>query len=410
MKRFFSIFMILCMTVAFSACGKDTDTQEAETATNVTVFEVTTSDINSEVSYTGEIKASEESTVTPKSSGIVKSLYYDIGDYVTAGATLAVLDDTDYRLAYNQALASYNSALASYNSVTNGSLKQSQSQLESAVSAAQIEYNSALDNYNRQKALYEAGAISKVNFEAAETRLENAELNLNTAKNNYDITINEVNKDSERSAKAAVDSAKAMLDSAANNLNNTVVTAPISGYVASRSATIGQMAAQGSPIFSIKSDNIVNAELSVTESVIPYITVGTDATVSVESAGLNDIKGKVSEVNTIKSDATGMYTVRVQIDNPDGKLKIGMFADITLNTANVNNAVVIPSESVMQTDDEYYVYVVKGDTAEKRAITTGISNNDFTEVKDGLKTGEKIVVSGKEYLSEKNNKVKIVEE
>lgn len=409
MKKTLSTILLLSIIFTFSGCGKKTDENTKTVSTNVTVFEVLKEDISSDVTYTGEIKASDEGTVTPKVAGIIKGLYCDIGDYVSEGQTIAVLDDTDYKLAYNQALAGYNSALASYNSVTNGSVKQSQNQLQAALDSAQIAYNNALDNYNRQKVLYEAGAISRVAFESAETSLKNAEISLNNAKSSYNITINEVNKDSEKSASAGVESAKAALDMAQNNLNNTVVRAPISGYIASKNATVGQMAAQGTPIYTIKSSSVVNAEVSVTESVIPYVSIGTDAVITVDSANISNILGKVSEVGTVKDDKTGMYTVRISIDNPDGKLKIGMFADITLNTQNVSGAIVIPNNSIIQDDDKYYVYVVNGDFAEKKEIKTGISNNDYTQVKSGLKKGEKVVVSGKEYISDKNNKIKIVE-
>lgn len=410
MKKIISVLLVLGVALSFSACGKKDEKKQEVSATKVTVYETSSGEISSEVSYTGEIKAAEEGYVTPKSAGIIRQIMVDIGDYVNSGDTLAVLDDTDYRLAYNQALASYNSALAQYNSVTNGSIKQSSNQLQTALASAEIEYNNANDNYNRQKALYDAGAISRVALETAETRLKNAEINYNSAKNSYNITINEVNKDSERSAKAAVDSAKAALENAQNSLNNTVITAPVSGYVATNNANIGQMAAQGSPLFVIKSSDTVNAEVSVTETVIPYISVGTEASVSVESAGIENITGMVTEVNTVKDEKTGMYTVRIGIDNNDGKLKIGMFADIVMKTQSVKDAVVIPSDSLILEEDSYYVYVVNGDKAEKRTVKTGVENGDFTQITSGLKNGEKVVVTGKEYLSETNNKVKIVKE
>lgn len=400
MKKIVSFITILCMcSVIFSGCGKKEEAvKTSSTATNVTVHKVALSDINSEVNYTGEIKATEESDIAPKISATIKAINNDIGDYVFAGDVLAVLDDTDYRLAYNQALAAYNSAVSS--------LKQMTNQIETAVASAQIEYDNALSNYNRQKSLYDAGAISKVALESAETRLNNAKLNLNSAKSNYETTINS----SQASAKAAVDSAKATLDSATNNLNNTMIIAPISGYVASKNGNIGQIAPAGSPMFSIKSTEIVNVEISVTESVIPYITTDTKAVVTVDTANIDNIEGVVSAVNTVKNPQTGLYTVRIRIDNKDDKIKIGMMANVILQTQSTQGAIIIPSDSILQNDDGYYVYVVNGNTAEKRIVTTGISNNDFTEVTSGLSADEIVVVSGKEYISDKNNTVNIVEE
>lgn len=398
MKKSISIILLCVLSFAFAGCGNSDDEANNESGINVSVFEVTKADINSEVSYTGEIKAIEESDVAPKISATIMSLNYDIGDYVEAGDVLAVLDDTDYRLTYNQALAAYNSAVSSYNQTSN--------QLSTAISSAQIEYNSALDNYNRQKALYDVGAISKVALESAETRLENAKLNLNSANSNYNTAV----ANTQASAKSAVESAKASLDIATNSLNNTQIIAPISGYVASRNGNVGQMAGAGSPMFSIKNTEVVNIEISVTESVIPYITTDTKAIITVATADNLTIEGVVSTVNTVKSQQTGMYTARIRIDNKDDKLKLGMLADVSLQTQDSSNALVIPSNSVMQDEDGYYIYVVEDGIAKKRNINIGITNNDFTEVLSGIKENEIVVVSGKEYISEKNNKVNIVEE
>ena len=398
MKKIISLMLLICIsTVVLCSCGND-DSDKNITAVNVTVHKVIKNNINSEVTYTGEIKALEESDVAPKVTATITGINYDIGDYVEAGDVLAVLDDTDYRLAYNQTLAAYNSALSSFNQVKN--------QLETAISAAQIEYNSAYDNYNRQKVLYDEGGISKVAFESAEIRLKNAELNLNSAKSNYNSSVGS----SQASSKSAVDSAKAALDIATNNLNNTKIVSPISGYVASKIGNVGQIAPAGSPMFSVKNSELVNIEISVTESVIPYITTDTKAIIDVDTADLKNIEGTVTAVNTVKSQQTGMYTVRIKIDNKDDKLKIGMMANVVLQTQASDSALIVPNDSLIQEDDGYYVYVVKDNVAEKRLVKTGISNNDFTEITDGLKENDVIVVSGKEFISEKNNKVNIVEE
>lgn len=398
MKKIVAYIAILCLIITLLSGCSNKEIEKPNTVTNVTVHKISANDINSEVNYTGEIKALEESDVAPKVTATIRSFNCELGDFVNVGDVLAILDDTDYQIAYNQALAAYNTAY--------GSFKQMTLQLSTAISTAQIEYDNALLNYNRQKALYDAGAISQLALEGAETRLNTAELNLNSAKTNYDIAITSTYA----TAKASVDSAKAVLESATNNLNNTVITAPISGYVASKNGTLGQIVAAGNPMFSIKSTDVVNVEISVTESVIPYINIGTKASVSVSTASLNDIKGEVTVVNTVKNVQTGMYTVKIKIDNNDNLLKLGMMADVVIETQAKSGVIVIPSASIMQDDEAYSVYIVKDNKAEKRTITIGITNNDFTEVITGLSAGETVVVSGKEYLSEENNAVNIVEE
>jgi len=397
--------------VCFSGCGKTEEkVVEADTAVNVTVYEVKPTEVDNIVTYTGEIKALEETTVSAKASGAAQHVNVEIGDYVEVGTVLLSIDSSDYILQYNQAKAAYNSAVAAYNSTTNGSMQQSTSQLKAAVDGAQLEYDNAKTNYERMKTLFDMGAISQIEFDGAKTRLDSAELNLNTAKNNYDLTTNVLASETKASAQAAVDSAKAALDIAQNMLNNTTVTAPISGYVSAKNINRGQMVAAGSPLFTIKNTAIVDAEINVTESMISHVKVGTKATVSVKSAQTEGLEGAVSVVNPVKNPQTGMYTVKVHINNTDNVLKEGMFADVTLVTEEMEDAIAIPSEAIMQDGEELYVYIAKNGTADKSVVTTGIVGDSLTQILSGVNDGDAVVVSGKEYISEKNNQIKIVEE
>ena len=463
-KRIISLIAAISMLAALSACGKKEEQAtdaEVETGTNVTAYTITAEGIESTVTYTGEIKSSDSVSVSSKASGTAKSVNAELGSYVKAGDVLLTVDSTDYQLQYNQALASYNSANAAYNSTVGGSQQQSVNKLRDAVTSAQTEYDNALSNYNREKtlydnntnlvsaknaledaksnyertkSLYELGAASetslnstriayenaeaavastennlKTSLETAKSRLDSAEVNLASAKENYDLTVNILNPESEATAKAQVASAKAALDIAKNALDNTTVRAPISGYVSAKNISKGEMVAQGVTIFEISDISTVVGEISVTESVISSGKVGTPARIAVKAADVEGISGSVSLVNTVKNDATGLYTVRVSIPNKDSVLKAGMFAEISLVTASVKDAVTVPSDAVMQEKSDFYVYVIDeaSSTAERRDVVIGISDDNKTEITGGLSIGETIVVSGKEYISEKNNIVNI---
>lgn len=263
------------------------------------------------------------------------------------------------------------------------------------------------------------------------TAYENAKLSLNTAQKNYDLTVGVVLEESKVNAQSGVDSAKAAMnsaqaqiesaqaavsaaqvgiDSAKNNLNNTVVRAPISGYIASRSANKGQMVAQGVEVYAIKATSTIDAEINVTEAIIPYVTVGTKASVAVKTIGKENIEGTVTTVSPVKDAQTGMYKVSVAIANKDGELKDGMFADITLTIEASVDALTVPSEALLEEENgTKYVYVANGKKAEKKEVQTGIATDEYTEIVSGISEGESVVLSGKEYLSEKNNAIKIVE-
>lgn len=410
-KKLTAIGIVCVMLFVISGCGKNKKTAapaEVSTAVNVTVYKADTKTIENNVTYTGEIKASQYTSVSAKVGGQAKYVNCEIGDYVNEGDILLEIDNTDYRTQYNQASATYQSALAQYNSVINGTTQQTKLQLESALSAAKIEYNNASTNFNNQKVLYENGAISKTQYDAAATRFENAKINLETAQSNYDLTVGVVLQESAATAKAGVNSASVAVEAAQNALNNTVVRAPISGYISGRNANKGQMVSPGVELFSIKSTQSVEAQINVTEAIISNISVGTKAIVSVKSAG-EEIEGIVTTVSPTKNQQTGLYQVKVAIDNSLEKLKDGMFADITLTLSASAEALVVPSQSILEDEKgNKYVYVANKDTAKKVNVEIGIITDETTEIVSGIKKGDKVIVSGNEYLSDKNNKISIV--
>jgi len=410
-KRIICLCLSAVMMLSFAGCKKKAEDEVAANATNVTVSVAKEQDISNIITYTGELKAAEDASVSSKIAAKIRAIHVDIGDYVQAGTVLATLDGTDYQNAYNQALAGYNSAVAAYNNVANGSSEQSKISVNQALANAQTAYDNALADYNRQKQLYDIGAISQVAFDACKTQLDTAKLALDTAQQNHDLTVDVVAPGSVKSAQASMESAKAALDTARSNLGNTSITAPISGYVASNNAKIGQMATAGVELFAISNSKSVDVEVNVTASVIPYIEVGTPAKISVKSADIENIEGTVTVASPVKNPKTGMYTVRVTIDNEEGKLMVGMPADITLTTDTAANAVAIPSEALLEdSEGTTYVYIANGNKAERKDVEIGIEDTEFTQVISGIKAGDKVIVTGKEYLSEKNNDINITEE
>jgi len=260
-------------------------------------------------------------------------------------------------------------------------------QAQENLKTAQVNVNAALDH--------------------AKNTLDNAAFALDSAKEA--VTLTEVsNAETIKNAKAGVDAARANLALAENNLKNTSIIAPIDGFVASNSANVGQMAVAGYDLFQIKNSSDINCEINVTESVITSVTAGTPAMISVKSAGVENVSGTVTLVNTVKNDATGMYKVQVTIPNADNQLKVGMFVDVELVTGQAEGAVVIPSEAIIWEQEEAYVFVAEGETAMRVPVVTGIENDEMTEIISGVSAGDEVVVKGKEYLSEKNNQIKIV--
>lgn len=345
--------------------------------------------------------------------------------------------------SYDDAVSAYNRASELYNNDVN-------------LIAARNALTTAQDNYTRMQALFDIGAISQVDLdasrtayenaqasvataesanstqiesaktamvnaeenlkstkvtaraalEAAENAFKNAEVALNNAIETRDLTINVLTPQSKTSANASVQSAKAALDIAKNALNNTKVTAPISGYITSRTVEKGQNTAAGSPAIGIVNMNTVDIAVNVTEAVIPSLSQGMSAVVSVPSAGISDITGTVVEVSPTKDEQTGLFKIKVSVPNNDGILKGGMFADVKLTTLN-ETVLSVPAEAVTTDGSESYVYINNNGTAEKKSVEIGNSDGTYTEIITGISDGDSVVISGKEFITDENNKISV---
>lgn len=429
LKKIMALAVSTAFTIAtLAGCSGDTEVYEdttnaTEAGINVVVAKAEIRDIESTVTYTGEMVAGDIAYVTGKASAKVESIKANLGDWVNKGDVLARLDNSDYAFQLSQAKAAYNQADAAYQSAivardnVEGVNKQAELQLSQAVNASQIAYNDAKLNYERQSELYKKGSVSLVAFESAKSAYENATLAYESAKANYDINISILADGNKKSADSAVATAKAARDSALlavkqaeTFVDNTVVTAPISGYISSKNVALGQFASAGMALFTISDTRCLEIEIKVTEAIVSSLKVGGKATVDVPSANVAGAEGKVSLVNPVKDAATGMYIVRISVPNSENELKVGMFADVTLvTTESIDDAICIPTRAIVQTEDGNYVLVVNGNFAEKVWVECGVEDDEFTSITAGLAEGDIVVCEGKDYISEENNIVNIVE-
>ncbi len=426
-KRALALALAAVLAFAMTGCtseGNSTDATDAtEAGINVTVETAAVRDIETTAEYTGELIAGETAYVTSKVSAKVEKINVELGDWVEEGDVLVTLDDTDYSFQLSQAQAGYRQADAAYANAlaacenVDGVNEQTEAQLAQAVATAKIGYEDAKTNFERQSELYERGAISLVAYESAKSAYENATLAYEGAQKNYDIAVNVLGPGNKKSAESAVTTAKAALstatvavDQSETMVANTVVRAPISGYISSQNVVIGQFAQAGSPLFTISNTNDLEVEIKVTESVVLHLEVGGEAKVTVPSASNEEIEGEICLVNPIKDAMSGMYIVRVRVDNEDDVLKAGMFADVTLITEqSESDALCVPTKAIVQTEEGNYIYVVVDGFAEKRFVECGVSDGDYTHIISGVEEGEDVVCDGKEYISDKNNFVNIVE-
>lgn len=243
----------------------------------------------------------------------------------------------------------------------------------------------------------------------AKNNLTKANLSLSSDESADTVDSNKVAED-----KIAVSDAETSLASAKSALAKMTVTAPISGVVTVVNSTNGDTVSSGTTVLTIVDMNSIKIKVSVDETDISKVKTGQTATIKFSALSDKSFQGTVesiAETGTTSNSVT-TYSVVVGVTNPSG-IKLGMNATVTIAVESKTNALVIPAEALVESNNKKYVRVqATGSTTSGQSnnssstqqstssknfklveIKTGIETTDYIEVTSGVTEGEKIIVS-----------------
>lgn len=226
----------------------------------------------------------------------------------------------------------------------------------------------AQDNYNRLDELYNKGSLPARDHLAAKVALSQAEVNKSIA---------------------------------AKRLSDTKLYAPFAGIVTVKGIEKGATVSPGIMAFTIVKTDLVYAQISVSESEISRLAVGTAAAIVVPALQ-ETITGKVSIINPQADATTRSFTVKVRLANPKGRLLPGMLANIKISTNRQLAALTVPVEAVVRDAEEItYVFVVdeKNRAIKKRVVIDGLLMNEII-VSEGLRLGDRVITQGQSQVKD----------
>lgn len=333
---------------------------------------VSRSNISQDVSATGEVAPIQLVTVGSQVSGQIETLYVKLGQTIKKGDLIAQIDSTTQQNTYDTEQA----RLESY-----------QAQFE----AAEVKLVVAKSQYDREAALYAKKASSKASLDEAQSTYA-------TAKSNV-VEL-----------KSLVLQTQISLNTAKVNLGYTKILSPLDGTVVSVPVEEGQTvnSAMSTPtIVQIADLSEMKILMEISEGDINKIKPGMVVTYSVLSSpdevltttlkaidpGLTTLSNG-SYTQGGSSDAAIYYYGRLEVPNPEGKLRIGMTTQDTIEIARKENALVIPMLSVIDKGGKSFVRVLEDNKqVVEKQIQTGLSDGINIEVTDGLNEGELVIQS-----------------
>ena len=191
------------------------------------------------------------------------------------------------------------------------------------------------------------------------------------------------------------------------NYSESPVRAPIAGRITSIPPTIGSTVSQATTIARIARTDDLEIKVNVAERFVSRIKQGQKAVVTFDAYPGVEFKAKVFEVSPVLDTSTRTMSIKLRIEPPDSRIKVGMYARVRLVTDSVKNAIVIPNNALVMRDGNPYIFVVenqkegeKNATVRLQAVKQGISVDNKVEIADGLTAGDEIIIKGQSLLND----------
>jgi len=348
-----AVVVILALWFGYQSLFGGSDTTNYETAT------VTRGDIEQTVTALGSIQPKDYVDVGAQVSGQLLHVYVDVGDTVKKGQLLAEIDPSIYASEVDAAQAKL-------------------ANLKAQLAGEQATYKLKKVQYQRYLNLRKQDAVSQDTLDQAR-----AEMELSAAQI--------------ASYNAQIDEQKSTLKGDEANLGYTKIYAPMSGTVTDQTTLEGQTVVSSqsaTEILTISNLDTMTVEAEVAEADVNKLTVGMP--VYFTTLGMSDTKWR-STVRQIKPTPTTendvvLYTVLIDIPNPERKLMIDMTAQVFFLLGEAKDALTVPVTAVKtDKDGSSYVVILRDGQPQKQVVETGLKNRINIQIKSGLKEGDKVV-------------------
>lgn len=353
--------VIIVAALAASGCEEETPEliPQVRALKTYTVTEVASGQTRK---FSGQVHATDSSTLSFQVAGNVHKMLVNQGDQVKKDQVIAALDKQPYQLDIKSA--------------------------EAELQKARADQTQARDEYRRQESLYKKGWVAKARLDRV--------------------------LKSRDSAASQVDYATSKLHLAQRNLRLTELTAPYDGTISRKHIDAFVEVKTGQPVYDIEAAGALEVRFDIPETIISRITVGMPVTVRFPTLPGNPLQARITEVGS-SADTGNAFPVKAGLTDPPPTVRSGMTAETTVLLAGPDStsSFLVPLSAVAPSDKpgEGFVFVFDAATQTvKRTPVKGKGATDnYVHVFEGLEAGNVVAAAGVTFLRD-GQKVKLLQE
>lgn len=428
----FFIFAVLITSVSLfiAACGgskaannANANANSAPAIVDVTTAQAVVKEIPTYFEATGNLASDAQTDVAPTVGGKIVAVNFDIGSYVNKGDILVQLDARDAQIRLEQARAQVEQQRKSVQQAEANveqaiaALRQTQSRLGigdgetfniesfSQVKSIKAQLELAEKELARTTRLLETGDVSRSIYDQRKSQRDALLGQLDEARSNAAVAVKAIDtaraqvntaKTNVGIARAAVAAAQTQVEQAQKAVTDTVVYAPISGYISERVADLGEFVTPNTPnskVATIVRTSVLRLRIDVPEQSIGNVAVGQGISMQTSAYPDRNFAGTVVRMSPSVNASSRTLVVEAEVENVGGLLKPGQFATVRIAQSKPKPAVMIPASAVKTEGETNSVFVIKDGRAEQRTVKLGVLEGDLIEVQTGVQENESVATS-----------------
>lgn len=357
-----ALFLLLCMAL-LPACSKQEPPKNKSPIPKVTVAQPQTEKMERIITAVGTLDSGDEVQVATEVAGIIQEIKFEEGQEVKQGATLVILDPTNFKLNIENAMA--------------------------LLERAKAGLNLAESTYERKKSLYEKKFITDQELQEFATALDRAKTDLTSATATYKI--------------------------AEKALGDSVIKAPVDkdneNYVwevQNKLVSIGEYVNIGKPVTELVNRIILKLRFTVPEQNAGYLSLNKEINFTVPASPNKEFTAKIFYLGPKAVEGTRAVIVKAHFNNTERILRSGYSANVRFIAETKNNALTIPRRALRFDVDKTYVWSVNDGVLHRKDVNIGIEKEDKVEIISGISQTDTIVMRSGSFL-EDGTRIEIIE-
>ena len=356
------------------------------------------------LSATGYIIAAHKIEVASKVNGRVAWIGVDKGDRVNAGQMLVRLEDAEYRAQVEQQRGQLENLEAKLAEAQHGSRPEEIAKARADVDEAKADAANFKISLDRTRQLVEQGVLAKQSLDDAQAKYDGQEAKVASLQRTLDLSVLGPRHEEIDQIRGQIEQARGALAYAQDQLDNTVIKAPVTGTILDRNVEKGEFITTGfvgdkgakGYIVTMADLNDLQVELDISQNDFPKLGPKQKGIVTTDAYPDRKYQGVIEQVSPEADRAKATVQVKVQVINPDGYLRPDMNATVSFvsdvkaePTAAAKRVVVIPQSAIQNGS----VFVIVNSHARKRPVTTAGNSERGVLIASGLIGGEDLIVN-----------------